>query len=442
MVSMSGVNKDSDKDLVEQLRSYGATQDFNLRQTTARTSSLAGDKPYKENREQGRRQSDPSVITPSSSPHPVVPSPSSALISSVSSPTLSPSSIPTSVSTSLSPQVPLVPSMSTATKIKIDTKFCGNVYNQKDSDKYTNYTVQRWLTDTENRIASKNIQGDVDKIREARLAVHTEIGDAAAVINSVEMLDVKDWELFKKKCTLLWRTQSEQDSYLALAHLLNVPYYVNSGDTISDLSKACDNVKKDIIAKGKMKVAVAKDWTSRPDEMLVSLREVFLHLNVGIIFNNLPPELKKTFRKVNWEYEDGLVEIMSKFAEQIAKAKTSVSRSISKTEMACVTMPTSSSNQAGAIKKSYSNNQGKGDVKDKVNKNSKLATIRCYKCQKLGHMVRDCSANTQVCGFCFKLNHMESKCRQKASILERKKDLAIKSCNMTSVEDSSDDETK
>ena len=190
-----------------------------------------------------------------------------------------------------------------------------------------------------------------------------------------------------------------------------------------------------------MKVAATKDWTSRPEEILVSLREVFLHFNVGIIFNTLPPELKKTFRKVKWEYDDGLVEVMSKFSEQIAKSRSSVSQAISKPEVACVTMPTSPNKQTGAIKKYSSGNQAKGDTKDKFNKSCKLASICCFKCQKLGHMSRDCSTNATICGFCFKSNNTESKCRQKASILERKRELASKSCNMTSV-DESDDETK
>ena len=434
---MSG-KQDKDKELVEKLRIYGAAQDFNLRQTSARSSTLAGEKPYKDSK--SRQQSDLDVTI---SPMPTITTPSPAPEVTVSSPISTQPSVPTplSVTTTLPPSPSNVPNMATPTKIKIDTKFCGNVSNQKDSDRYTNYTVQRWLTDTENRIASKNITHDVDKIREARLAVHTEIGDAAAVINSVEMLEVTNWELFKKKCTLLWRTQSEQDSYLAIAHLLNVPYYVNSGETISDLSKACDNVKKDIIAKGKMKIAVANDWTSRPEEMLVSLREIFLHVNVGIIFNTLPPELKKTFRKVKWEYNDGLVEVMSKFSEQIAKSRSSVSQAVSKPEVACVTLPTSPNKHTGAIKKYNSGNQTKGETRDKFNKNSKLASVRCFKCQKLGHFSRDCSASAIVCGFCFKSNHTESKCRQKASILERKRELASKPCNMTSV-DESDDETK
>ena len=444
VVSMSGVNGDKDKELVDQLRSYGAAQDLNLRQTTARTSSLAGDKPYKDNGSQTRRKSDPAVFLPSPLTDSVISTPSSASEPAVS--TLTPSSIsvplPLSVTTPVLPRFTPVHNMSTPTKIKIDTKFCGNVSNQKDSDRYTNYTAQRWLTDTENRIASKSIQHDVDKIREARLAVHTEIGDAAAVINSVEMLDVKNWELFKKKCTLLWRTQSEQDSYLAIAHLLNVPYYVNSGDTISDLSKACDNVKKDILAKGKMKVAAAKDWSDRPEELLVSFREVFLHFNVGIIFNTLPPELKKTFRKVKWEYDDGLVEIMSKFAEQIAKSKTSVSKAINKTELACVALPASPSKQSCTMKQSYTGNQGKAEARNKFNKNSKLGSIRCFKCQKIGHIARNCSETASVCGFCFKPNHIESKCRQKASILDRKREIAATSCNMTTADESSDDESK
>ena len=307
--------EDKDNKLARELQSAIAASDHGLRSARSKKSLDIKTDPESESSVSAGKPSTSSVVEPSSTPLTSVP-----LVQPHTEIKVIPNTSPLPIS-----QIGQI--MASPSAIKIDTKFCGNIVGtDKDIERYKHYTVQRWLTDSENRIASKNITSETDKIREARLAVHPEVGDAAAVINSVEMLEVVTWDKFKSKCLLLWRSQSEQDTYLALSKLLSVPYHQNPGDVISDLSKSSHDVISDIISKGKMKVGKASEWESdRPSELLVSLKEVFLHLNVGIIFNNLPPEHKKVFRKVDWLYNDGLVEILSKFSEQLAKSKSSVS---------------------------------------------------------------------------------------------------------------------
>ena len=87
-------------------------------------------------------------------------------------------------------------------ELKIEKKFIGRfregIDDEKERPKHRFYTVHRWISDTENRIASKKITVDQVKIKEACLAVHPDVGDAASVIHS-DMLDVDKWEEFKAR---------------------------------------------------------------------------------------------------------------------------------------------------------------------------------------------------------------------------------------------------
>ena len=391
-----------DNDIVNTLRRQRVSREFNLRPTRERSSRLA---PIQRSRS----------LSPPTQESDIASTPSFVPLSV-------PSSFSLTTPTQTHTQTTTQPTM--ASVIKIETKFTGYVPNTKENHRYTTYTVHRWLTDTENRIASKGITNDLDKIREARLAVHPDIGDAAAVVNSVEMLAVRSWDEFKRKCLLLWRSQSEQDSLLALSDLLNVPYYERQGDTISHLSKACDNVKQDIISKKKLRVAKANEWTDRPNEDLVSLREVFLHLSVGVIFNTLPPELKHTFRKVKFDTTDGLVEIMSKFSEE--KAKTS-NKASNNTQLACVTQTTKQNTtvhtNTHTHTKKFNNEQQPAQ---------KHANVVCYKCRQLGHIAKECKAKQSalICTFCYRPGHLEKDCHMKAQVMLRKKKMSNKSCNV------------
>lgn len=384
-----------DKDLAHILKQQ-RFREFNLRQTDARAN-----RPTVGHRSRSQspppQGSDLSVLTPTFVP--------------VSTPT------PIQTHTNTTNTRPIMSS-----EIKIETKFTGNVPESKDSVRYTSYTVHRWLNDTENRISSKGITNDLDKIREARLGVHTEIGDAAAVVNSIEMLAVKSWDEFKRKCLLLWRSHTEQDSFLALADLLNVPFYERQGDTISHLSKACDNVKQDLILKGKMKVMKQADWTDRPNEELVSLSEIFLHLSVGVIFNTLPPELKHIFRKVKFNYNDGLVEIMSKFSEEKAKSN----RPVTQSHLSCV---------ANSVKKNTPQQKNTNTQQN----SHKSTNVICFKCKQIGHYAKDCRSKRSalVCSFCYRQGHLEKDCHQRAQLQLRKQRYLSKACNL--VVDSEDD---
>ena len=78
--------------------------------------------------------------------------------------------------------------------------------------------MNRWSADTHTRIAAKGIQDPILKIREAKLAVNPDVGDATQVVNTGRMAEMTDFELFKDKCLRLWRPPGEKDRYLALQY--------------------------------------------------------------------------------------------------------------------------------------------------------------------------------------------------------------------------------
>ena len=88
----------------------------------------------------------------------------------------------------------------------ITLRFCGNVpLGTPNRDKLISYDVNRWLADTHTRIAAKGIQDPILKIREAKLAINPDVGDATQVVNTGRMAEMTDFELFKDRCLRLWR---------------------------------------------------------------------------------------------------------------------------------------------------------------------------------------------------------------------------------------------
>ena len=102
-------------------------------------------------------------------------------------------------------------------------KFCGNVPDgTPNKAKLELYTIQRWLQDTATRIAAKGITNSALMIREAKLAVDPDVGDACRVLNTGRMCELENFDIFKEKCLKLWRPPEEKDWFLALVQFLSV----------------------------------------------------------------------------------------------------------------------------------------------------------------------------------------------------------------------------
>ena len=109
------------------------------------------------------------------------------------------------------------------------------------------YDVNRWLCDSETRASVKQITDDSLKIREAKLAVHPEYGDACRVLNTGRMNECRDYETFKSKCLKLWRPANESDRYLALSQFLSVTYDKSLGIFASNLESARTGILRDLL---------------------------------------------------------------------------------------------------------------------------------------------------------------------------------------------------
>ena len=96
----------------------------------------------------------------------------------------------------------------------ITSKFCGYIpEGVPNREQMLAYDVNRWLCDAETRCLVKGITDDLLMIREAKLSVNTEHGDACRVLNTGRMNEIRDYSLFKSKCLKFWRPASEKDRF-------------------------------------------------------------------------------------------------------------------------------------------------------------------------------------------------------------------------------------
>ena len=74
-------------------------------------------------------------------------------------------------------------------------------------------------------------------IREGKLAVYSDVGDACLVLNTGRMCEIENFDIFKEKCLKLWRPSEEKDRFLALVQFLSVKRQDTLGAYISDIEK-------------------------------------------------------------------------------------------------------------------------------------------------------------------------------------------------------------
>ena len=132
-------------------------------------------------------------------------------------------------------------------------------------------------------------------IREAKLAVNPDVGDATRVLNTGRMCNIQDFNVFKDKCLRLWRPPEEKDRYLALKQFLSV----KRTDTVGGIEKSRPDIISDLQSDRKFMIGSAEDWVaSGRQDVLVSLEEILNYISWGIIYHDSAPFWREAFRKI------------------------------------------------------------------------------------------------------------------------------------------------
>lgn len=240
------------------------------------------------------------------------------------------------------------------------------------------YDVNRWLCDSENRAEVKHITDDILKIKEAKLAVATDVGDAAVVLNTGRMNEIVVYEDFKRKCLKFWRSASERDRYHALSGFLSVEYSTSMGVFASNLERARMSVLEDLKSDTTFTYGDAASWAAgtRGGEILVSLNEVVNYFSWGVLFKAVPPSFREALRKVKVKYDDDYLDILSSVQSEMYKLEKGIKLEVT----------------------AYANNS-----------QNSHAAVKCHRCEKQGHISRDCHVSVK-CGYCHKDGHITSNC--------------------------------
>ena len=282
-------------------------------------------------------------------------------------------------------------------------------------EQYMSYDVARWLCDTETRCHVKGITDDVLKIKEAKMAVSQDIGDASIVLNTGRMNEITSFDVFKQKCLKFWRSASERDRYHALSDFLSVEFSTSMGVFAGNLEKARSRVVQDLQDDSTFVQGNAATWagSSRSLEILVSLDDVVNYFSWGVMFKAIPPSYREALRKVEVAYSDDYVDILSKVQSELCKKEKGTS-----IELAA----------HATYKKEFTNSNSRKQYSNK-SKQSK-----CFRCEKLGHFSKDCPTKLK-CGLCHKDGHQTSDCYKGKQKKSKGKPGYVRSSNVVDVVD-------
>ena len=297
-------------------------------------------------------------------------------------------------------------------------KFTGFVpVGVQNRDQLMAYDVNRWLCDVETHCQVKGITDDVLKIKEAKLAVSSDYGDASVVLNTGRMNEITDYGEFKAKCQKFWRSASERDRYHALSDFLSVSYSSSMGVFAGDLEKARMRILQDLNGDSNFTKGDAAAWSggSRSSEILVSLDEVVNYFSWGVLFKAAPPSFREALRKVEIKYSDDYLDILSAVQSEMFKQDKGA-----KIEMSAFASSKGRKQEATGFsgRKQFSS--------------SKSRNVTCFRCEKQGHISKNCNVAVK-CSFCHKQGHIASKCfeaKKQNSKIGKKQDSNNSNCNV------------
>ena len=327
-----------------------------------------------------------------------------------------------------------------ATVIVDNTRFVGHIAdpNDPDKDRLESYTVYQFLADLDSRIQSKDIKTDLAKIKEAKLLVDKEKGDAKEVLLSPIFAEITTYDRFKTKCKEIWQPKEFKDKYYNLTQLRTLAEKGSEYTYMSEMRKAVDNVVNDVIANDNI-----TKHAGAPRDQLVDVRELVSYISFGTIYANKNDDYKAAFRKIQLDPKEDHFTLLNRLKEKISETKIRKEPEITAVMHAKPApsnkgnerQTTTAGNPTGKVSSSTpqqrfsnqgrnSSGQYRGNNRGRYNNNNYGRTnyrgrgyesnnsgnrIKCAKCGRANHSTNQCIS----CDYCSRIGHFARECRIK-----------------------------
>ena len=137
-----------------------------------------------------------------------------------------------------------------------------------------------------------------------------------------------------------------------------------------------------------------------------------------MLFKAVPPSHREALRKVEVMYNEDFVDILSSVQSELCKKEKSVNIEMS---------------AHASMKKEYGSNNVRKSY------HSQKSQIRCYRCEKIGHISRECRVKIK-CSFCNKPGHLVTHCfaAKKQNKSKDKQGSSVSNSNVVDAESLSD----
>ncbi|XP_068234939.1 uncharacterized protein [Palaemon carinicauda] len=201
-----------------------------------------------------------------------------------------------------------------------NTRFCGNVgKDNPNKQMLEKYNVDKWLADTESRIASFRITDEVAKIKLAMLFVDVDVGDAYTTLNGKAFENITNFSEFKEDCRLLWRSPKENDRLLNLYRFVSGKF---EGDSMhSWCTQVQDHlgvVRENFLSLPKITVRNRSQFAV-DNNKLVDLDEILTYIAYGLLYVAFGEKERRAFKKIELDPTEKITRTLSKIQKEIQK---------------------------------------------------------------------------------------------------------------------------
>lgn len=232
---------------------------------------------------------------------------------------------PSSSNLNLIPLGTNIADMSGAGVVTQNIRFCGHVgRNHPDKQRLENYDVDKWLADTEGRIASFNITSEANKIKQAMLLVSPDVGDAHSTLNCKGFAKIATFDEFKAECRLLWSSPQRSDRLLNLYKFRSANFDADSMPNLyAQVQNNLETVKSDMMSLPKLTVGGKSEFDDE-NKQLVDLDEVLTYIAYGTLYAVFGERERQAFKEIELDPTITISRTLSQIQDQKQKRETKI----------------------------------------------------------------------------------------------------------------------
>ena len=303
-------------------------------------------------------------------------------------------------------------------------RFAGRLNEVESKDiRLTSYTVERWISDTEARCASKKLLKGIDWIKKARLGAHLTKGDAMTMLDSPEILDIQDWDVFTSFARKRWQTEARKEPLMIIGKMVDLDPVLDYTARYNIIIQGCRAICEDVRSKPNTYIKTGKkaEWDDTETEDLVRVKDIVNYFGIGIFWSKITPSERGLYKKIELTMVDPIYASFSEFLRLVDER--SKKKTISKVEIVNQTQE----ENINLLNKVNKMNSGTGQVnKSQVNKVSSRGNFskpKCHYCGKLGHYMKEC--RNIVCYNCNGKGHLARDCRKKMKHVKKQTNVHV-----------------